>query len=108
MDAAAELGRNPLLSKHQIQPEYEDEQADAGRNCRTVSRDQILRRERGQGNIRFPCSADHNQDSLPYPVDPYSYAICVAIQRGLQYHDIRNLYFGIAKTLQHMLFVCLE
>ena len=34
MDAAAELGRNPL-SKHQIQPEYGDEQADAGRDCRT-------------------------------------------------------------------------
>ena len=31
MDAAAELGRN-LVSKHQIQPEYEDEQADAGRD----------------------------------------------------------------------------
>ena len=29
MDAAAELGRNPV-SKHQIQPEYGDEQADAG------------------------------------------------------------------------------
>ena len=27
--AAAELGRNPV-SKHQIQPEYGDEQADAG------------------------------------------------------------------------------
>ena len=26
-----------------------------------VSRDQILRRERGQGNIHFPCSADHEQ-----------------------------------------------
>ena len=34
MDAAAELGRNPV-SMHQIQPEYEDEQADEGRNCRT-------------------------------------------------------------------------
>ena len=31
IDAAAELGRNPV-SKHQIQPEYEDEQADAGRD----------------------------------------------------------------------------
>ena len=29
--AAAELGRNPV-SKHQIQPEYGDEQADAGRD----------------------------------------------------------------------------
>ena len=34
MDAAAELGRNPV-SKHQIQPEYGDGQADAGRDCRT-------------------------------------------------------------------------
>ena len=34
MDAAAELGRNPV-SKHQIQPEYGTEQADAGRDCRT-------------------------------------------------------------------------
>ena len=34
MDAAAELRRNPV-SKHQIQPEYGDEQADAGRDCRT-------------------------------------------------------------------------
>ena len=32
MDAAAELGRNPV-SKHQtIQPEYGDEQTDAGRD----------------------------------------------------------------------------
>ena len=34
MDAAAELGRNPV-SKHHIQPDYGDEQADAGRDCRT-------------------------------------------------------------------------
>ena len=36
-----------------------------------VSRDQILRREREQGNIHFSCSADHEQDWQPYPVDPY-------------------------------------
>ena len=41
-----------------------------------VSRDQILRRERGQGNIHFPCSADHEQDWQPYPVDPYSCYTC--------------------------------
>ena len=40
-----------------------------------VSRDQILRHARGQGNIHFPCSADHEQDWQPFPVDPYS-AIC--------------------------------
>ena len=33
-NAAAELGRNPV-SKRQIQPEYGDEQADAGRDCQT-------------------------------------------------------------------------
>ena len=40
-----------------------------------VSRDQILRHARGQGDVHFPCSADHEQDWQPYPVDPYS-AIC--------------------------------
>ena len=40
-----------------------------------VSREQILRHVRGQGNINFPCSADHEQDWQPFPVDPYS-AIC--------------------------------
>ena len=34
-----------------------------------VSRDQILRRERGQRIIHFPCSAaDHDQDWQPCPV----------------------------------------
>ena len=37
-----------------------------------VSRDQIFRHERGQGNIHLPCSADHEQDWQPYPVDPLS------------------------------------
>ena len=41
-----------------------------------VSRDQILRRERGQGNMYFPCSADHVQDWQPYPVDTYSCYMC--------------------------------
>ena len=40
-----------------------------------VSRDQIFRHARGQGNVHFPCSDDHEQDWQPYPVDPYS-AIC--------------------------------
>ena len=34
MDAATVLERNPV-SKYHIQPEYGDEQADAGRDCRT-------------------------------------------------------------------------
>ena len=34
MDAAVELGRDPV-SKHQIHPEYGDEQDGAGRDCQT-------------------------------------------------------------------------
>ena len=40
--------------------------------AKSVSRDQILRRERGRGSNHFPCSANHVQDWQPYPVDPYS------------------------------------
>ena len=46
-----------------------------GGTAEPVSRDGILRHARGQGNINFPCSADHEQDWQPHPVDPYS-AIC--------------------------------
>ena len=59
MDAAAEIGRNPVC-KHDIQPGYgDDEQADASGAAEPVSHDQILRRGRGQGNIHFPFSVDH-------------------------------------------------
>ena len=34
MDAVAEIGRN-RVSKYQIQPEYGDDQADVGWDCRT-------------------------------------------------------------------------
>ena len=37
-----------------------------------VSRDQIFRRAREEGNIHSPCSADNEQDWQHYPVDPYS------------------------------------
>ena len=42
------------------------------RTAEPVPRDQILRRDRGEGNDNFPCSADHEQDWQPYSVDPYS------------------------------------
>ena len=41
-----------------------------------VSRDQILRRERGQKNIHFLCSADKVQDWQPYPAVPCSCYMC--------------------------------
>ena len=69
MDATAELGGNPV-SKHQIQPEYGDEQ-----DCRTRLARPTSLASTGTGEYYFPCSADHEQDWQPYPVDPYS-AIC--------------------------------
>ena len=45
------------------------------RTAEPVSRDPILRHVRGQGNINFTCSADHEQDWQFYPVDLYS-AMC--------------------------------
>ena len=63
-----------------------------------VSRDQILRHERGQGNIHFPCSAEHEQDWQPYPVDPYSCYMCDHTHRtglhgdtNIKYYTSRNL-----------------
>ena len=41
-----------------------------------VSRDQILRRERGQEKINFPCLADQEKVWHPYPVDVYSAVRC--------------------------------
>ena len=73
MDASAEFGRNPVVSKHDIQLEFiEITRLTRDGTTETVSRDQILRRERGQGRINFPCSADREQDWQPYPVDPYA------------------------------------
>ena len=66
MDAGAELGRNLIGEIKEVSKQM---------RCRTaepVSLDQILRRERGQGNIIFPCSADHEQHWQPYRVDPFS------------------------------------
>ena len=71
MDPTVELGRNPV-SKHQIQPEYGDEQAVTG--LQNPSRETKF-----SGAINadreifiFPGSADHVQDRQPYRVDPYS------------------------------------
>ena len=72
MDSAAELGRNPV-SKHMS---MEMSRLTRDGTAEFVSGDQIFRRARGQGNIHFPCSADHEKDWQPYPVDPYSCYMC--------------------------------
>ena len=75
MDAAAKLGRNPVR-KHQTRPDYGDEQADAGRDCRNRLARRNSRVRTGTGNIHFPCLADHEQDWQPYPFNPYSCCMC--------------------------------
>ena len=55
----------------------ENEQAGAGRDGRTrfARPNSPAYCKRGQGYVDFPCSADHEQDWQPYPVDLYS-TIC--------------------------------
>ena len=60
-----------------------------------VSRDQILRHARGQGNINFPCSVDHEQDWQPYPVDPYSarcddYTWCIGMNINVSSKSLKH------------------
>ena len=63
MDAAAEIGRNPV-SKHQIQPaSMEMSKLTRDGTAELVSRDQILRRERGQGIFCFPVQLTTNRIS---------------------------------------------
>ena len=47
------------MSEHQIQPEYRMSRLTRDGIAEPISRDQILRREQGQKNINFLCSADH-------------------------------------------------
>ena len=77
MDAAAELGRNlvKVSTRFSLSMEMRRLTRDGTAPCRTrLARpnSQARTRGRGQGNIHFPCSGDHEQDWRPYPVDPYS------------------------------------
>ena len=69
MDAAAEIGGNPVSSTI-FSLSMENKQADAGRDGRTR-----LARPNSQARTGIPVSADHEQDRQPYPVDLYS-AVC--------------------------------
>ena len=65
-----------------------------------VSRDQILRRERGQGIIHFPSSADHEQDWQPYPVDLHSCCMRWAYVHK-SYSSIYMMYNSSTSTCMH-------
>ena len=64
MDAAAEIEKNAVVSKHQIQPGMSRLTWEG--TAEPVSRDQIFRREQGQRNINLSCSAEHEQDSRAF------------------------------------------
>ena len=76
-----EAQRLGLLSKHQVQSGCrDDEQADAGRDCRNLSLETKFSGANNEDReilFHFTCSADHEQDWQPYPpVDPYSCYMC--------------------------------
>ena len=100
MDAAAELGRNPV-SKHQIQPEYmEMSRLTRDGTAEPVSRDQTLRYARGQGNVHFPCSADHEQDWQPYP-GTLLYVMTIHTYIHTYIHRTRKKYLRFLGFLKH-------
>ena len=59
MDAAAEIGRNPVSTIFSLSMEMSRLTQDGF--AEPLSRDKIVRRVRGQVNIQFACSADHEQ-----------------------------------------------
>ena len=73
-----------------------------------VSRDQILRRERGQTvkNVHFFCSADLEQNWQPYPVHP-SLAVCDGHTYIPQVSFKSDLGFGVRTCRMRLLLVCL-
>ena len=79
MDAAAELGRNPVSTRLSLSMEMSRLTRDG--TAEPVSRDQILRSERKQGNIHFPCSADYERTGLATLLGRsiYTLAICVTM-----------------------------
>ena len=75
-----------------------------GGTAEPVSRDQMFRRERGQGKLYFPCSDDHVQDWQPYPVDPY-YS-CYMCDRTLPFRFVTTVFktFTARCTLKILLY----
>ena len=93
MNAAAEFGRNSV-SNTRFYLNMEMSRLTRDGTAEPVSRDQIFRRERGQGTIHFPCSADHEQDWQPYPVDSYSCYMCDYTYNTILYRG----YFSVKST----------
>ena len=56
------------------------------RTAGAVLRNQIIRRERGQGNIHFPCSADHEEVAYValHDIHTYKYILVQEMNRVQQ------------------------
>ena len=78
MNEAAEIERTRIsggiswVSTRYILSIVKNEQLTRDGKADPVLWDQFLRQKREQENIHFPCSADHEEDWQPYPVDLYS------------------------------------
>ena len=78
IDAIADSGRKErslyLVNNNQIYPEmWRMGELTRDGTAEPVSRDQIVRHERGHGNIHFPCLADLEQNWQSYPVNSDEY-----------------------------------
>ena len=74
MDAAAELGRNPV-SKHQIHPEYGEEQADGGTGLPKPSREtKFSGTNADRGMFIFPVQLTTRRIGNLTRFDPYQYS----------------------------------
>ena len=56
----------------------------------------LMREQRGQGNMIFSCSADHEQNLQPYPVDLYPAVIC----DDHTYHAVQDFFSFFHKPNQ--------
>ena len=76
MDAAAELGRNPVSTRFSLSMEMSRLTRDG--TAEPVSRHQILRHARGQGNIIFPVQLTTSRiDNLTRLIHTLLYVITI-------------------------------
>ena len=81
MDAAAELGRNPVSKHIRFSLSMEMSRLTRDGTAEPISRDQILRHARGQGNIIFPVQLTTSRignltrliHTLPYVMTIHTY-----------------------------------
>ena len=87
MDTATDLGRNPA-SKHQIQPENGDDQANAGWDCRTLAREGKFlgaNGDREKFNFIFPVQLTTSRiGNLTRLI--HTLAICVTMHAYIERH----------------------